>query len=110
MIKKLKNFICKLFGIKQCACSDKDEHLQLYEDSAEPETPMYTDVDGGWIGSFNFFYNPSSAELALLNATDAGKDAAHRFPGRFRRGPVLLPQPGRTAAAADAGGACEPRL
>ncbi|MEC8288171.1 MAG: ammonium transporter, partial [Pseudomonadota bacterium] len=25
---------------------------------------MYTDVDGGWIGSFNFFYNPSSAELA----------------------------------------------
>ena len=38
---------------------------------------MYTDVDGGWIGSFNFFYNPSSAELALLNATDAGKDAAN---------------------------------
>ena len=41
MIKKLKNFICKLFGIKQCACSDKDEHLQLYEDKPEPETPIY---------------------------------------------------------------------
>jgi hypothetical protein len=36
MIKKIKNFICNLFSIKQCAC----------EDSAEPETPMYTDVDG----------------------------------------------------------------
>ena len=22
MIKKLKNFICKLFGIKQCECSE----------------------------------------------------------------------------------------
>ena len=30
MIKKLKNFICRIFGIKQCAC--KDEHLELYED------------------------------------------------------------------------------
>ena len=39
MIKKLKNFICKLFGIKQCAC--KDEHLELYEDMPEPETPIY---------------------------------------------------------------------
>ena len=26
MIKKLKNFICKLFGIKQCAC------VPIYED------------------------------------------------------------------------------
>ena len=26
MIKKLKNFICKLFGIKQCAC------VPVYED------------------------------------------------------------------------------
>ena len=41
MIKKLKDFICKLFGIKQCACSDKDEHLQLYEDKPEPETPIH---------------------------------------------------------------------
>ena len=30
MIKKLKNFICKILGIKQCAC--KDEHLELYEE------------------------------------------------------------------------------
>ena len=41
MIKKLKDIICKLFGIKQCACSEKDEHLQLYEDMPEPETPIY---------------------------------------------------------------------
>ena len=32
---------------------------------------MYTDVDGGWIGSFDFLYNPSEAELALLNAEEA---------------------------------------
>ena len=41
MIKKIKNFIAKLFGIKQCACSEKDEHLQLYEDMPEPEIPIH---------------------------------------------------------------------
>ena len=46
MIKKIKNFICSLFGIKQCACSEKDEHLQLYEDPAEPETPVYIEENG----------------------------------------------------------------
>ena len=29
MIKKIKNLISKIFGIKQCAC--KDEHLELYD-------------------------------------------------------------------------------
>ncbi len=32
---------------------------------------MYTDVNGGWIGTFNFLYNPSDTELALLNAEEA---------------------------------------
>lgn len=32
---------------------------------------MYTGVDGGYIGSFSLFYNPSEAELALLNADEA---------------------------------------
>ena len=32
---------------------------------------MYTDVDGGFIGSFSFFYNPPAAELALLGADEA---------------------------------------
>ena len=32
---------------------------------------MYTDVDGGFIGSFSLFYNPSEAELALINADEA---------------------------------------
>lgn len=32
---------------------------------------MYTDVDGGFIGSFSFLYNPSEAELALINADEA---------------------------------------
>ena len=35
MIKKLKNFICKLLRIKQCACSEQDEHLELYEETAK---------------------------------------------------------------------------
>ena len=30
MIEKLKNFICKIFGIKQCACPE-DEPLVLEE-------------------------------------------------------------------------------
>ena len=43
MIKKLKNFICKLFGIKKCSCPYKDEHLELYEDMPEPETPIHVE-------------------------------------------------------------------
>ena len=43
MIKKLKNFICKLFGIKQCKCSEKDEHLQLYEDMPESDMPIHVE-------------------------------------------------------------------
>lgn len=38
---------------------------------------MYTDVDKGWIGAFEFLYNPAPAELALLNADDVGKAAAN---------------------------------
>ena len=41
MIKKLKHFFCKLFGIKQCKCLEKDEHLQFYEDMPEPDVPIY---------------------------------------------------------------------
>ena len=37
MIKKIKNFIARIFGIKQCQC--KDEHLELYEDVSEPDIP-----------------------------------------------------------------------
>ena len=46
MIKKIKNFICKILGIKQCAWPDDiDEHLVLYEQASEPEN-LYTDKDG----------------------------------------------------------------
>jgi hypothetical protein len=34
MLKKLKNFICKLLGIKQCACPE-DEHVE-----PEPDMPV----------------------------------------------------------------------
>ena len=46
MIKKLKNFICKLFGIKACKCDDIDEHEELYLHVPEPEIPLYTDENG----------------------------------------------------------------
>ena len=39
MIKKIKNFIAKIFGIKQRQC--KDEHLELYEDAPKPEIPVH---------------------------------------------------------------------
>ena len=33
---------------------------------------MYVDVpEGGWMGTFVFFYNPSGDELALLDAEEA---------------------------------------
>ena len=39
MIKKIKNFICSLFGIKQCECPE-DEHIELYTKVPEPEVPV----------------------------------------------------------------------
>ncbi len=36
MIKKIKNFICKLIGIKQCACPE-DEHTKI----PEPKIPVH---------------------------------------------------------------------
>ena len=44
MIKKIKNFFCNLFGIKQCACpEDMDEHAELYLKTPEPDVPVYTE-------------------------------------------------------------------
>tara|TARA_R100001086_G_scaffold150343_1_gene79920 strand:+ start:261 stop:437 length:177 start_codon:yes stop_codon:yes gene_type:complete len=41
MIKKLKKFIAKIFGIIQCKCAEKkDPHLVLYEDVPEPDIPL----------------------------------------------------------------------
>ena len=36
MIKKLKNFICKLFGVKQCACP---EEMDPHEEMLYPKEP-----------------------------------------------------------------------
>ena len=41
MIKKIKNFICNLFGIKQCACPEEDEHIEYYTKVPEPEVPVH---------------------------------------------------------------------
>ena len=41
MIKKIKNFICKLLGIKQCSCPEEDEHIEYYTKVPEPEIPIY---------------------------------------------------------------------
>ena len=41
MIKKIKNFICKILGIKQCACPEEDEHIEYYTKVPEPEIPIY---------------------------------------------------------------------
>ena len=39
MLKKLKNFICKLFNIKACQC-DEDEHIEFYTKVPEPDVPV----------------------------------------------------------------------
>ena len=40
MIKKLKNFFCKLFNIKACQC--EDEHIEFFTKVPEPEIPVHT--------------------------------------------------------------------
>ena len=49
MIKKIKNFFCKLFGIKQCACPEEDEHIEYYTKMPEPEIPIYMDSNGKYL-------------------------------------------------------------
>jgi|TARA_E500000305_G_scaffold63063_1_gene50325 hypothetical protein len=46
MIKKIKNFICNLFGIKACKCDEVDPHEALYLHPAEPDVPVYIEEDG----------------------------------------------------------------
>ena len=41
MIKKIKNFICNLFGIKQCACPEEDEHIEYFTKVPEPKIPVH---------------------------------------------------------------------
>ena len=49
MIKKIKNFICKLLGIKQCSCpEDIDPHEELMLHVPEPEVPLYME-DGKYL-------------------------------------------------------------
>jgi len=49
MIKKIKNFICKLLGIKQCSCpEDMDPHEELMLHVPEPEVPLYME-DGKYL-------------------------------------------------------------
>ena len=46
MIKKIKNFICKIFKIKACKCGEVDPHEELYLHPAEPKIPVYVEEDG----------------------------------------------------------------
>ena len=41
MIKKL---ISKLFGIKQCACPEEDEHIEYYTKVPDPEVPVHKEA------------------------------------------------------------------
>ena len=43
MIQHIKNFICGLLGIKQCACPEEDEHVEYFTKVPEPDVPVYTE-------------------------------------------------------------------
>tara|TARA_R100000322_G_scaffold126352_1_gene82871 strand:+ start:336 stop:518 length:183 start_codon:yes stop_codon:yes gene_type:complete len=44
MIKKIKNFICKLFRIKQCECpTDMDPHEELYLHTPKSDVPIHVE-------------------------------------------------------------------
>ncbi|MAV86970.1 MAG: ammonium transporter [Rhodospirillaceae bacterium] len=47
---------------------------------------LYTDVNGGWIGSFNLFYNSSQAELDLINMTGSVGDATGAAKAKLEKG------------------------
>ena len=41
MIKKIKNWICKILHIKQCACPEKDEDFQSHKEVLKTEIPKW---------------------------------------------------------------------
>ena len=43
MLKKLKNFICKLFNIKACMCDEVDEHVEFFTKVPEPDVPVHVE-------------------------------------------------------------------
>jgi ArsR family metal-binding transcriptional regulator len=43
MLKKIKNFFCKLFNIKACKCDDVDEHIEYFTKVPEPETKVHVE-------------------------------------------------------------------
>ena len=43
MLKKLKNFICKIFNIKACQCDDVDEHVEFFTKTPEPDVPVHVE-------------------------------------------------------------------
>ena len=45
MIKKIKNFIAKLFGIKQCACPEEMDPHELILHPKKPDIPVYENED-----------------------------------------------------------------
>jgi len=45
MIKKIKNFICKLLGIKQCACPEEMDPHELILYPKKPDIPVYKNED-----------------------------------------------------------------
>ena len=41
MIKKIKNFICNLFGIKQCGCPEEMDPHEVMLYPKESDVPVY---------------------------------------------------------------------
>jgi hypothetical protein len=60
MLKKFKNFICKLLGIKQCACSE-DEHVE-----PEPDMPVLVQPKPTHCGLHNRFRINCPACAAII--------------------------------------------
>ena len=60
MLKKLKNFICKLLGIKQCACPE-DEHVE-----PKPDMPVLVQPKPTHCGLHNRFRINCPACAAII--------------------------------------------
>ena len=65
MLKKIKNFICKLLGIKQCACPE-DEHIEFYTKVPEPEIPVLVEPKPTHCSLHNRFRGNCPACAAII--------------------------------------------
>ena len=67
MLKKIKNFICKILNIKSCKCDDVDEHIEFFTKVPEPDVPVHVELKQTHCGSHTRFIKSCHQCIAITS-------------------------------------------